>query len=143
MRQFVFLIIVMSVGLVLGCEQNANVRVGPPVLLSNPPETSLTSMGTLYTTPQKVREAVLAVANDLKMTVLQAPGSGIEGEAILGPPSGPSIRVQYKETEPGRVELAARRDTTSLDQQTDSLTRRIFDETRRRALSSDPAAPRP
>src|SRR4051794_11252596 len=110
--------------LILGCEQNANVRVADrPVLLSSPPETSLTSTGTLNTSTQEVREAVLAVARDLHMAVLQASEPGIEGETILTAPSGNPIRVHYKEVAPRRIELTVRRDSTNIDQQLDSLTR--------------------
>ena len=134
---------VIAAGMIAGCEQNAHVRVGTePVLLSNPPETSLTSTGTLNTTPQNVREATMAVANQLQMPVLQAPPPGVEGEALLGAPSGNAIRVHYKEVAPRRIELSVRRDTTNIDEQLDALTRRIYDSVRDRALSSDPTAPR-
>jgi hypothetical protein len=138
------LILAGIVGLMVGCEQNAHVRVGTgnPVLLSSPPETALTSSGTLHTSTQNVREGLLAVARDLNLTVLQQPPAGIEGEAILQAPTGSPIRVHYRETAPGRVELTVRRDSASVDEQIDSLTRRIYDTTRDRALSGDPAGPR-
>ncbi|HEV8290306.1 MAG TPA: hypothetical protein VGP94_00215 [Tepidisphaeraceae bacterium] len=129
--------------LVMGCEHNANVRVASqPVLLSSPPETSLTSTGTLNTSTQEVREAILAVAKDLNMAVLQAPPPGVEGEALLTAPSGNPIRVHFKEVAPRRIELTVRRDTTNIDEQIDSLTRRVFDSVRDRALSGDPTGPR-
>jgi hypothetical protein len=129
--------------MIVGCEQNGNVRVASePVLLSNPPETSLTSTGTLNTSTQNVREATLAVAKELQMPVLQAPPPGVEGEALLGAPSGNAIRVHYKEVAPRRIELTVRRDTTNIDEQLDALTRRIYDNVRDRALSGDPTGPR-
>jgi hypothetical protein len=137
----IFTLIAVS-ALVLGCEQNANVRVGQPVLLSSPPETSLTSTGTLNTSTQEVREAIMAVAKELNMAVLQAPAPGVEGEAILTAPSGTPIRVRYHEVAPRRIELTVRRDSTNLDEQMDSLTRRIYDSVRDRALSGDPTGPR-
>jgi hypothetical protein len=134
---------VAFLGLVVGCEHNANVRVASqPVLLSSPPETSLTSTGTLNTSTQEVREAILAVAKDLNMSVLQAPPAGVEGEALLAAPSGNPIRVHYKEVALRRIELTVRRDSTNLDEQIDSLTRRIYDNVRDRALSGDPTGPR-
>jgi hypothetical protein len=138
------LIIVSAISaLILGCERNASVSVGPsPVLLSTSPETSLTSMGTLNATPQNVREAILAVAKDLNLAVLTAPPAGIEGEAIFAAPSGPAVRVHYREIEPNNVEVTVRRDNVGLENQIDSLTRRMFDEIRRRALSNDPTGPK-
>src|SRR3954468_15597339 len=98
MRSTLIFTFVAVAGLLAGCEQNGNVRVASqPVLLSNPPETSLTSTGTLNTSTQEVREAMLAVAKELQMPVLQAPPPGVEGEALLGSPSGNAIRVHYKE----------------------------------------------
>src|SRR6185369_13335140 len=108
-------------GIMIGCEQNAHVRVADqPVLISSPPETSLTSSGTLNTSTQEVREATLAAARELQMAVLQAPAAGVEGEALLAAPSGNPIRVHYKEVAPRRIELTVRRDTTSIDEQIDS-----------------------
>src|SRR4051812_5948556 len=131
-------------GLIVGCEQNANVRVpAQPVLLSSPPETSLTSTGTLNTSTQEMREAILAVAKDLNMAVLQAPPPGVEGDALLAAPSGNPIRVHYKEVAPRRIELTVRRDSNNIDEQIDSLTRRIYDNVRARALSGDPTGPTP
>jgi hypothetical protein len=128
---------------VAGCEHNANVRVASqPVLLSSPPETSLTSTGTLNTSTQEVREATLAVARELNMKVLREPAAGVEGEALLEAPSGSPIRVHYKEILPRRVELTVRRDATNIDEQLDALTRRIYDNVRDRALSGDPTGPR-
>jgi hypothetical protein len=138
----VIALLVMSAA-IGGCEQNAQVVVArEPVLLSTPPETAITSMGTLNTSTQNVREAILATARDLQMSVAQEPGPGIEGEAVLTPPSGNQIRVRYREVAPNQVELTARRDGAPAGQEIDSITRRIFDETRDRALSRDPAAPR-
>jgi len=143
MRTTSILTLIALVGLVVGCEQNANVRVpAQPVLLSTPPETSLTSTGTLNTSTQEMREAILAVARDLNMAVIQAPAAGVEGEAVLAAPSGPAIRAHYKEVAPRRVEFTVRRDSTNIDEQIDALTRRIYDNARDRALSGDPAAPR-
>src|SRR5678815_4335193 len=72
MRTTLILTLVALAGLVVGCERNANVVVtsSEPVLLSSPPETSMTSTGTLNTSTQEVREATLAVAKDLNMAVL-------------------------------------------------------------------------
>src|SRR5256884_186290 len=93
MRTTSILSIIALAAFLVGCEQNANVRVpSQPVLLSSPPETSLTSTGTLNTSTQEVREATLAVAKDLNMAVLQAPAPGVEGEAVLTAPTGPAIR---------------------------------------------------
>lgn len=143
MRSTLIFTFVAVAGFLVGCEQNGNVRVASqPVLLSNPPETSLTSTGTLNTSTQEVREAMLAVAKELQMTVLQAPPPGVEGEALLGAPSGSAIRVHYKEIAPRRIELTVRRDSTNIDEQIDSLTRRIYDNVRARALSGDPTGPR-
>jgi hypothetical protein len=143
MRTTSIFILIALFGLAVGCEQNADVRVASqPVLLSSPPETSLTSTGTLNTSTQEVREAILAVAKDLSMAVLQAPQPGVEGEAILTAPSGNAIRVRYKEVSPRRIELTVRRDTTNIDEQLDALTRRIYDSVRDRALSGDPTGPR-
>lgn len=143
MRTTLIFTLVAVAGLLAGCEQNGNVRVSSqPVLLSNPPETSLTSTGTLNTSTQEVREATMAVAKELQMPVLQAPPAGVEGEALLGAPSGSAIRVHFKEVAPRRVELTVRRDTTNIDEQLDSLTRRIYDNVRDRALSGDPTGPR-
>src|SRR4051812_18691882 len=90
-----FALFALLIGLA-GCEHNANVRVdSQPVLLSTPPETSLTSTGTLNTSTQEMRESILAVARDLNMAVIQSPPPGVEGEAILTAPSGPAIRVHY------------------------------------------------
>src|SRR5881394_2263632 len=98
MRTTSILTLISLIGLIVGCEQNANVRVpAQPVLLSSPPETPLTSTGTLNTSTQEVREAILAVAKDLNLAVIQAPPPGVEGEALLTAPSGQPIRVQYKE----------------------------------------------
>lgn len=142
MRTTSILTLITLLGLMAGCEHNANVRVdSQPVLLSSPPETSLTSTGTLNTSTQQVREAILAVAKDLNLNVIQSPPPGIEGEAVLTAPSGPDIRVHYKEVVPRRIELTVRRDSTNIDEQIDSLTRRIYDNVRARALSGDPAAP--
>ncbi len=142
MRPTSILTLIALLGLAAGCEQNANVRVpSQPVLLSTPPETSVTSTGTLNTSTQEIREAILAVAKDLNMAVLQAPAPGVEGEAVLTAPSGPAIRVHYKEVAPRRIELTARRDSVNIDEQIDSLTRRIYDNVRARALSGDPSAP--
>ena len=133
----------IALGLIVGCEQNANVRVpSQPVLLSSPPETSITSTGTLNTSTQELREATLAVAKDLNLAVIQAPPPGVEGVAILAAPSGEPIRVTYKEVAPRRIDLTVRRDTTNIDQQIDSFTRRIFNSVRERALSGDPTGPR-
>jgi len=135
-----------ALALVLGCEQNANVRVATtsePVLLSTPPETSLTSVGTLNTSTQDMREAILAVARDLNLGVLQSPPAGIEGEAVLSPPTGAAIRVYYKEVSPRRIDLNVRRDNAPSGQEVDSLTRRIFTEVRARSLSGDPTGPAP
>ncbi len=144
MRTTSILTLIALAGFFVGCEQNANVRVpAQPVLLSTPPETSLTSTGTLNTSTQEIREAILAVAKDLNMAVIQAPAPGVEGEAVLAAPSGPAIRAHYKEVAPSRIELTVRRDSTNIDEQIDSLTRRIYDNARARALSGDPtAAPR-
>ena len=144
MRTTSILTLISLIGLAVGCEQNANVRVpSQPVLLSSPPETSLTSTGTLNTSTQEIREAILAVAKDLNMAVLQAPAAGVEGEAILTAPSGPGIRAHYKEVAPRRIEFTVRRDTNNIDEQIDSLTRRIYDTVRARALSGDPNGPAP
>ncbi len=142
MRTTSILTLIVLLGLITGCEENANVRVpSQPVLLSTPPETSLTSTGTLNTSTQEIREAILAVAKDLNMAVIQAPPPGVEGEAILTAPTGPAIRVHYKEVAPRRIEYTVRRDSTNIDEQIDSLTRRIYDNVRARALSGDPSAP--
>ncbi len=143
MRTTSILTLIALSGLIVGCEQNAHVRVADqPVLLSTPPETSLTSTGTLNTSTQETREAILAVAKDLNMAVLQAPPPGVEGEAILAAPAGNAIRVRYKEVAPRRIELTVRRDTTNIDEQMDALTRRVFTSVRDRALSGDPTGPR-
>ncbi len=143
MRTTSILTLIPLLGLIAGCEHNANVRVASqPVLLSSPPETSLTSTGTLNTSTQEVREAILAVAKDLNLAVLQAPPPGVEGEAILAAPSGSPIRVRFKEVAPRRIDLTVRRDSTNLDEQIDSFTRRIYDSVRDRALSGDPGGPR-
>ena len=76
------------------------------------------------------------------MAVLQASDPGVEGETILTAPSGNPIRVHYKEVAPRRIELTVRRDSTNIDQQLDSLTRRVYDGVRDRALSGDPTGPR-
>ncbi len=144
MRATLTLTLLGLISFTLGCEQNGNARVGSePVRLSMPPETPLTSTGTLHTTTQDMREAILAVAKDLNLSVLQAPPAGIEGEAILAPPSGTPIRVNFKEVAPRRVELTVRRDNAPAGQQIDSLTRRIYDAVRDRALSGDPSGPAP
>jgi hypothetical protein len=144
MRATLTLTLIGLMSLTLGCEQNADVRVGSqPMHLSMPPETSLTSTGTLHTTTQDMREAILAVAKDLNMSVLQAPPPGIEGEAVLAAPSGTPIRVNFKEVAPRRVELTVRRDSVPAGQEIDSLTRRIYDDVRDRALSGDPSGPAP
>jgi len=143
MRSTLIFTLIALIALAVGCEHNANVRVdSQPVLLSSPPETSLTSTGTLNTSTQEMREAILAVAKDLNMAVIQAPAPGVEGQAILTAPSGPPIRVEYKEVAPRRIELTVRRDSTNLDEQIDSFTRRIFTNVRERALSGDPTGPR-
>jgi len=143
MRTTLILSLFALIGFTIGCEHNANVRVdSQPVLLSTPPETPLTSTGTLNTSTQEVREAILAVAKDLNLAVLQSPPPGVEGEAILAAPSGGPIRVQYKEVAPRRIDLTVRRDSTNLDEQIDSFTRRIYDSVRNRALSGDPSGPR-
>jgi hypothetical protein len=142
MRTTLILTLFALTAISIGCEQNANVRVSDqPVLLSSPPETSLTSAGTLNTSTQEVREATLAAARELQMAVLQAPAPGVEGEALLAAPSGSPIRVHYREVAPRRIELTVRRDTTNIDEQIDSLTRRIYDNVRARALSGDPTGP--
>jgi hypothetical protein len=142
MRTTSILTLIALLGLFAGCEQNGNVRVASqPVLLSSPPETSITSTGTLNTSTQETREAILAVAKDLNMPVLQTPPPGVEGEAVLSAPSGPAIRAHYKEVAPRRIELTVRRDSVNIDEQIDSLTRRIYDNVRARALSGDPSAP--
>src|SRR5258706_10376360 len=143
MRTTSILTLIALLGLIAGCEQNANVRVpSQPVLLSSPPETSITSTGTLNTSTQEVREATLAVAKDLSLAIIQAPEAGVESEAILTAPSGEPIRVHYKEVAPRRIELTVRRDTTNINEQIDSFTRRIYDSVRNRALSGDPSGPR-
>lgn len=143
MRTTLTLTLIPLAALILGCEHNANVRVASqPVLLSTPPETSLTSTGTLNTSTQELREAILAVAKDLSLAVMQAPPPGVEGEAILTAPTGNPIRVRYHEVAPRRIELTVRRDSTSIDQQIDSFTRRVYDSVRDRALSGDPTGPR-
>jgi hypothetical protein len=143
MRTTLTLILVALAAFVIGCEQNANVRVASqPVLLSTPPETPLTSTGTLNTSTQEVREAILAVAKELNMPVIQAPPQGVEGEALLAAPTGNPIRVHYREVAPRRIELTVRRDATNIDEQIDALTRRIYDSVRGRALSGDPTGPR-
>ena len=124
-----------------GCSKTARPRRLAPVLLSTPPETSITSTGTLNTSTQQTREAILAVAKELNMPVVQTPPPGVEGEAVLSAPSGPAIRAHYKEVAPRRIELTVRRDSVNIDEQIDSLTRRIYDNVRARALSGDPSAP--
>src|SRR5688572_6271254 len=120
MRTTLTLTLVALLGLIFGCEKNATVMVeSQPVLLSTPPETSITSTGALNTSTQEVREAILAVARELNMPVLQAPPPGVEGEGLLGAPSGKAIRVSYKEVSPRRIELTVRRDTTNIDEQID------------------------
>ncbi len=144
MRKLTTIIALMTISAaVCGCEQNANVVVGrEPIFLSTPPETAVTSTGTLNTTTQNVREAILATARDMKLGVAQEPGQGIEGEAVLTPPSGSQIRVRFREIAPNQVELTARREGAVAGQEIDTVTRRVFDETRDRALSPDPAAAR-
>jgi hypothetical protein len=143
MRTTLILTLVALAGMIVGCEQNGNVRVASqPVLLSSPPETPLTSTGTLNTSTQEVREATLAVAKELNMAVIQAPAPGVEGDTLLTAPSGNPIRVHYREVAPRRVELTVRRDSTNIDEQLDALTRRIYDSVRNRALSGDPTGPR-
>jgi len=143
MRTTSILTLIALSTLLLGCEQNANVRVASqPVLLSTPPETSLTSTGTLNTSTQEVREAILAVGKELNLAVLQAPPPGVQGEAILTAPTGSPIRIGYHEVAPRRVELTVRRDSTNINEQIDSFTRRVYDSVRDRALSGDPTGPR-